>query len=72
MTTNLELEYYYRYSICLRSIGENDKANEMMAKFNQSSRNDSRAKLFDKNRNYLEEIKENSGRYEIEDAGVNF
>jgi outer membrane protein OmpA-like peptidoglycan-associated protein len=71
MTTDLEPEYYYRYSSSLRSIGENDKANEMMAKFNQSSGNDSRAKLFEKNRNYLEEIKENSGRYEIEDAGVN-
>jgi outer membrane protein OmpA-like peptidoglycan-associated protein len=71
MTTDLEAEYYYRYSSSLRSIGENDKANEMMAKFNQSSGNDSRAKLFEKNRNYLEEIKENSGRYEIEDAGVN-
>jgi outer membrane protein OmpA-like peptidoglycan-associated protein/tetratricopeptide (TPR) repeat protein len=71
MTTDLEPEYYYRYSSSLRSIGENDKANEMMAKFNESSGNDSRAKLFKKNRNYLEEIKENSGRYEIEDAGVN-
>jgi outer membrane protein OmpA-like peptidoglycan-associated protein len=71
MTSDLEPEYYYRYSSSLRSIGENDKANEMMAKFNQSSGNDSRAKLFEKNRNYLEEIKENSGRYEIEDAGVN-
>jgi outer membrane protein OmpA-like peptidoglycan-associated protein/tetratricopeptide (TPR) repeat protein len=71
MTTDLEPEYYYRYSSSLRSIGENDKANEMMAKFNESSGNDSRAKLFKKNRNYLEEIKENSGRYQIEDAGVN-
>jgi outer membrane protein OmpA-like peptidoglycan-associated protein len=71
MTTDLEPEYYYRYSSSLRSIGENDKANEMMAKFNQSSGNDSRVKLFEKNRNYLEEIKENSGRYQIEDAGVN-
>jgi outer membrane protein OmpA-like peptidoglycan-associated protein/tetratricopeptide (TPR) repeat protein len=71
MTSDLEPEYYYRYSSSLRSIGENDKANEMMAKFNQSSGNDSRAKLFEKNRNYLEEIKENSGRYEIEDVGVN-
>jgi outer membrane protein OmpA-like peptidoglycan-associated protein len=71
MTTDLEPEYYYRYASSLRSIGENDKANEMMAKFNQSSGNDIRAQLFEKNRNYLEEIKENSGRYEIENAGIN-
>jgi outer membrane protein OmpA-like peptidoglycan-associated protein/tetratricopeptide (TPR) repeat protein len=71
MTTDLEPEYYYRYASSLRSIGENDKANQMMTKFNQSSGNDSRAKLFEKNRNYLEEIKENSGRYEVENAGIN-
>jgi hypothetical protein len=29
---------------------------------------DGRAKLFEKNRNYLEEAKENSGRYEVENA----
>ena len=71
MTTDLEPEYYYRYASSLRAIGENEKANEMMKKFNQSSGNDSRAKLFEKNMNYLEAIKENSGRYEVEDAGIN-
>jgi len=71
MTTDLEPEYYYRYASSLRSIGENDKANQMMEKFNESSGNDSRAKLFEKNTNYLEVIKENSGRYQIENAGIN-
>lgn len=71
MTTDLEPEYYYRYANSLRSIGENDKASEMMAKFNQSSGNDSRAKLFEKDMNYLEAIKANSGRYQVEDAGIN-
>jgi tetratricopeptide (TPR) repeat protein len=39
MTTDLEAEYYYRYSASLIAIGENDKANEMLARFNQLSRN---------------------------------
>ncbi|TDE26705.1 flagellar motor protein MotB, partial [Flavobacterium ranwuense] len=70
-TSNLEPEYYYRYAQSLRSTDQNDKANEMMELFNQKSGNDSRAKLFKKNTNYLEAIKANSGRYQIEDAGVN-
>ncbi|TDE47902.1 OmpA family protein, partial [Flavobacterium sp. GT3P67] len=69
--SNLEPEYYYRYAQSLRSTDQNDKANEMMELFNQKSGNDSRAKLFKKNTNYLEAIKANSGRYQIEDAGVN-
>lgn len=71
MTSNLEPEYYYRYAQSLRSIGENDKANDMMKSFNQFSGNDKRAKLFEKDINYLQAIKENSGRYEIENAGIN-
>jgi outer membrane protein OmpA-like peptidoglycan-associated protein len=71
MTADLEPEYYYRYAQSLRSVGKNDKANEMMEKFNKVSGNDSRVKLFEKNVNYLEVIKANSGRYNIEDAGIN-
>ena len=71
MTSDLESEYYYRYAQSLKSIGQNDKANQMMEKFNQKSGNDNRAKLFEKDKNYLEKIKENSGRYKIEDAGIN-
>ena len=70
-TANLEPEYYYRYAQSLRAIDKNDKANEMMELFNQKSGNDTRAKLFKKNTNYLEAIKANSGRYNVEDAGIN-
>ena len=70
-TSNLEPEYYYRYAQSLRAIDQNDKANQMMELFNQKSSNDSRAKLFKKNTNYLEAIKANSGRYNVEDAGIN-
>jgi tetratricopeptide (TPR) repeat protein len=33
MTTDLEPEYYYRYGHSLKVIGENDKANAMLAQF---------------------------------------
>jgi len=41
-TSNLEPEYYYRYSITLKSVGKIDKANEYLKKFNQLSSNNTR------------------------------
>ncbi|MBP4141914.1 OmpA family protein [Flavobacterium sp. P4023] len=70
-STDLEPEYYYRYANSLKSIGQDEKANELLKLFDKKSGNDSRGKLFAKDRNYLEEIKANSGRYKIEDAGIN-
>lgn len=64
-------EYYYRYSQCLKSVEEYAKADEMLEQFNKKSGSDKRAKLFAKHKNYLEEIKANSGRFNIEDAGIN-
>lgn len=69
--TTIEPTYYYRYAQSLRAIGENDKANKILEEFDKISQNDSRAKLFNQNRNYLEEIKANSGRYKIENASIN-
>jgi outer membrane protein OmpA-like peptidoglycan-associated protein len=43
----------------------------MLEKFHQKAGNDKRANLFDKNKNYLDRIKVNSGRYKVEDAGIN-
>jgi tetratricopeptide (TPR) repeat protein len=40
ITSDLKQEYYYRYSASLKAIGENEKANEMLARFNQLSGND--------------------------------
>jgi tetratricopeptide (TPR) repeat protein len=71
MNTEVSPEYYYRYSQALKSIGEYQKADQMMATFNQKVTDDSRGKLFTEKKNYLEVIKANSGRYTIEDAGIN-
>lgn len=64
-------EYYYRYSQCLKSVGDYKKADEMLTKFNQKSGNDERGKLFDKNKDYLSEIKKNSGKYTVESLNIN-
>lgn len=71
VTQDVDPEYYYRYSQTLKATGQYAKADEMLLKFSQKSGNDSRAKLFVQNRDYLDEIKANSGRYKIQDAGIN-
>ena len=71
LTQDIDAEYYYRYAQTLKASGEYAKADEMLLKFSKKSGADSRAKLFNSNRNYLSEIKANSGRYKIEDAGIN-
>lgn len=70
LAKDVEPEYYFRYSHSLKSIGEYNKANEMLDVFNKMIGEDSRAKKFEQKKNYLEIIKENSGRYSVENAGV--
>ena len=69
--TTIEAPYYYRYAQSLRASGDNDKAKQILDQFDKISGDDSRAKLFKENTNYLDEIKANSGRYKIENAGIN-
>ena len=66
-----DAEFYYRYAQALKATKDYAKADAMMDKFNAKSGNDSRGKLFAKNRDYLAEIQKNSGRYTIENAGIN-
>ena len=69
--TGIDPEYYYRYSQCLKSAKNYKLADVMMDKFNALSSNDERAILYNENRDYLQTIKSNSGRFIIEDAGIN-
>ena len=71
LTQDVAPEYYYRYSQTLKAIKDYQKADQMLLKFNQLSGNDARAKLAMAQKDYLEEIKKNSGRYVIENAGIN-
>ncbi|WP_293896415.1 OmpA family protein [Flavobacterium sp.] len=71
MNQEVAPEYYYRYSQSLKSIKEYAKADQMMVLFNQKSSEDLRGKIFNDHKNYMDIIKANSGRYNIEDAGIN-
>jgi outer membrane protein OmpA-like peptidoglycan-associated protein/tetratricopeptide (TPR) repeat protein len=71
MDQDQEPEYLFRYSQTLKSIGDYVNANKMLEQFNVKSGNETRAQLFENNKNYLEEIKSNSGRFDIADAGIN-
>ena len=71
MNPNPEPEYYFRYAQSLKSTGEMAKANKLLEDFNALSKNDNRGKLYKENANYMDQIKANSGRYQIEDAGIN-
>ena len=71
MNTEVQPEIYYRYAQSLKSTGDYKKADEMMVLFNQKSSEDLRGKIFKDKQNYMDEIKANSGRYNIGDAGIN-
>ena len=71
MNVEVEPEYYYRYAQSLKSNGEIAKASKILELFNQKSKNDSRGKLYESNKNYIDQIKANSGRYNIENARIN-
>lgn len=66
-----EPEYLYRYAQSLKSIGDYAKADKMLEVFNKKTNTDSRGILFENNKNYLEQIKLNSGRFEISSVNVN-
>ncbi|MBL0738371.1 OmpA family protein [Flavobacterium sp. GN10] len=71
MNPNPEPEYFFRYAQSLKSTGDMAKANKLLEDFNAISKNDNRGKLYKEDANYMDQIKANSGRYQIEDAGIN-
>jgi outer membrane protein OmpA-like peptidoglycan-associated protein/tetratricopeptide (TPR) repeat protein len=66
-----EPEYVYRYAQSLKSVGDYAKADKMLDEFNKKVNTDTRGILFENNRNYLEQIKLNSGRFEIANTNIN-
>jgi outer membrane protein OmpA-like peptidoglycan-associated protein/tetratricopeptide (TPR) repeat protein len=71
MNQELEPELYFRYAQTLKAIGDYKKADQIMEKFYQKNGTDNRAKIGKTQKDYLAEIKKNSGRYRIENAGIN-
>jgi tetratricopeptide (TPR) repeat protein len=52
ITSDVEAEYYYRYAQSLKSIGQNEKANEMMEKFIQKNKENDNLKILLNNNHY--------------------
>jgi flagellar motor protein MotB len=71
LNENQEAEYLYKYAQCLKSEGNYTQSDEILEKLSQKAPSDKRAILFLNNRNYLEDIKANSDRFEVADAGIN-
>lgn len=68
----LPTEFYYRYAQSLKSQERYTEANQMLDKFTQlSGGNDQRAKVYERHKNYLKEIEENSSRFELKPVSVN-
>lgn len=64
-------EFYYHFAQTLKAVKDYTKAETMLLEFSKKDAADSRAKLLNENRDYLAEIKRNSGRFKIENAGIN-
>lgn len=71
MNQEVEPELYFKYAQTLKAVGDYKKADQMMEKFYQKNGTDNRAKIAKSQKDYLAEIKKNSGRYKIENAGIN-
>ncbi|BCY29068.1 OmpA family protein [Flavobacterium okayamense] len=70
LNEEVEPEYYFRYSQCLKAQEKYDEANKYLAKFN-SLTNDSRGEKYSKNKDYLRDIESNSGKYTVEETNLN-
>jgi tetratricopeptide (TPR) repeat protein len=71
LNSKQEPEYLYRYGQSLKSIGDYAKADKILDDFIKETNTDRRGILFVNNKNYLEQIKSNSGRFEISSVAVN-
>lgn len=68
---SIDADYMYRYAQSLKSMGEYMASDTWMQKFEAAKGSDVRSKKFNENRDYLKEIEKLSGRYDIENLGIN-
>lgn len=67
----LPSEYYYRYAQTLKSVQDYTKSKQMMDQFAVLEQKDSRVNLYNKNRDYLTHIENQSDRYDIKRLDLN-
>lgn len=64
-------EVYYRYAMSLKTLLDYKEAKKWMSKFAEAHPDDSRAIMFKANPNYLENISNLSGNYELAEVDFN-
>ncbi|MEW7290745.1 OmpA family protein [Aquimarina sp. 2304DJ70-9] len=64
-SNEVDPEYIFRYSQCLKNVKRYDEADKMMEKFNELSTNDQRAEFFVSTRDYLNFIELQSGKFRL-------
>ena len=67
----IESEYYYRYAQTLKNVGDDAQAANYLKQFASKNSSSSRASIIKSDKDYQEEIKQNSGRYTIQDSKIN-
>ncbi len=58
-------EYFFRYAQTLKTLEDYDASKEVMAKFLEATSDDVRATAYKDEKDYLSDIKRNSGRYNV-------
>jgi outer membrane protein OmpA-like peptidoglycan-associated protein len=71
LNANLPKEYLFRYAQSLKSAKQYDKSDQIMLEFDALNENDSRVSKLKRERNYLELIDMQSGRFEINTLPIN-
>ena len=71
VSKNPNSEYYYRYALTLKSTGKNEESDKFMNQFLLLVPNQQRSVLFKSDNNYLDFIKQNSHRFEINTLTIN-
>ena len=64
-TEEVTAEDYFKYAQTLKTLGDYDTSSLIMSKFKEITKGDGRANAFAEDRDFMAEIKENSGRYNI-------
>jgi len=71
LTSEFNPEYYYRYAISLKSSNQMEESEKYMAKYVSLVPEHNRAQILKKEKNYKENIKLNSDRFEINTLSIN-
>ena len=64
-SADVTAEDYFKYAQSLKTIGDYDTSGSVMNKFIEITKSDGRATAFNDDRNFMSEIEENSGRYNL-------